>query len=178
MKKHNGMRPQDIFILLKIISLHETNWLNIHISRTLNISASEVSEALERCRIAKLIDSSKRRINVLALEEFLIHGIKYVFPVQLGTIARGVPTAFSASPIKDKIYQGSEVYVWAYKFGTVKGLTVEPLYKSIPEACLKDDKLYELLVIVDTLRIGRSRETEIAIAELKKILTEYAKSQY
>ena len=117
------MRPQDIFILLKIISLHETNWLNIHISRTLNISASEVSEALERCRIAKLIDSSKRRINVLALEEFLIHGIKYVFPVQLGTIARGVPTAFSASPIKDKICQGSEVYVWAYKFGTVKGLT-------------------------------------------------------
>lgn len=178
MKKHNGMRPQDIVILLKIISLRQSDWLNVHVSHALNISASEISEALERCRIARLIDSTKRRVNLLALEEFLVHGLKYVFPVELGATARGIPTACSACPIKDQVYQGSETYVWPYKYGTAKGLTVVPLYKSVPEVCLNDTPLYELLVIADTFRVGKSRETEIAIVELKKKWREYAECQH
>lgn len=178
MKKHNGMRPQDIVVLLKIISMCQPNWLSIHVSRALNISASEVSEALERCRIAKLIDSTKKRINLLSLEEFLTHGLKYVFPVELGSSVRGVPTAFSAEPIKSQISPGIENYVWAYKYGSVRGQAIEPLYKSVPEICLNDPKLYELLVITDTLRIGKIREIEIATNELKKRFEEYAKYQH
>ena len=45
-----------------------------------------------------------------------------------------------------------------------------------PEACLMDSSLYELLVIADTLRMGRVREMEIAINELKIRLDDYAKS--
>lgn len=56
MKKHNGMRPQDIVVLLKIISIHDS-WRNIDLANALQISPSEVSEALNRCMIARLIDS-------------------------------------------------------------------------------------------------------------------------
>lgn len=166
MKKHNGMRPQDIVILLKIVAMQDKHWNNSMISLSLGISASEVSEALNRCRIARLIDNSKTRVFTNALNEFLIYGLKYVFPAQPGTMQRGIPTAHSASPIKEHIAGVSDNYVWPYHSGNVKGLSIEPLYKSVPESALKDPLLYELLVIVDTLRIGRAREIQIAISEL------------
>ncbi|MCD4737501.1 MAG: hypothetical protein K8R53_15765, partial [Bacteroidales bacterium] len=64
MKKHNGMRPQDIVVLLKIIALKDNNWRNIDIANALQISPSEVSEALNRCKIAKLIDSKKKKVHI------------------------------------------------------------------------------------------------------------------
>ena len=64
MKKHNGMRPQDIVVLIKIISLQQPDWKNIDIANAILISPSEVSEALNRCKIAGLIDSKKRKVNM------------------------------------------------------------------------------------------------------------------
>ena len=175
MKKHKGMRPQDVVILLKKTTKSGRNLLNKDIASSLKISASEVSEALERCRIAKLVDRNKQKVNIMALEEFLIYGLKYVFPVQPDSVVRGVSTAFSASPIKEEISQGKEKYVWPYNKGTERGQGIEPLYKSVPEIVNSDTELYELLVIVDTLRIGKIREIEIATAELKKRFQEYGR---
>lgn len=73
------MRPQDIVILLKKVTLTGRGMTNAQIAKELGISASEVSEALERCRIARLIDNRKQRVNILALKEFMVHGLKYVF---------------------------------------------------------------------------------------------------
>ena len=175
MKKHNGMRPQDVVILLKKTTKDGKRLLNKDIAASLKISASEVSEALERCRIAKLIDRNKQKVNIIALEEFLVHGLKYVFPVQPESVVRGIPTAFSATPIKEQLSQGKEKYVWAYKNGTERGQRIEPLYKSVPEVINRDTELYELLVIVDALRIGKTREIEIAKVELKKYFQEYGR---
>ncbi len=175
MKRHNGMRPQDVVILLKKITKDGKNLLNKEIAASLKISASEVSEALERCRIAKLIDRNKQKVNIMALEEFLIYGLKYVFPVQPDSIVRGIPTAFSATPIKEQISQGKEKYVWPYNKGTERGQGIEPLYKTVPEIVNDDTELYELLVIADTLRIGKIREIEIATSELKKHFQEYGR---
>lgn len=175
MKRHNGMRPQDVLILLKKITKNGKNLLNKDIAASLKISQSEVSEALERCRIAKLVDRNKQKINIMALEEFLIYGLKYVFPAQPENIVRGIPTAFSATPIKEQISQGTEKYVWPYNKGTERGQGIEPLYKSVPEIVNDDAELYELLVIVDTLRIGKIREIEIAKSELKKHFQEYGR---
>jgi hypothetical protein len=35
---------------------------------------------------------------------------------------------------------------------------------------LKDEKLHELLALADALRVGRAREKELAVKELKKRL--------
>ena len=172
-KKHNGMRPQDILILLKKVTDNGRDLLNGQIAKDLGISASEVSEALERCRIARLVDTTKQRVNILALEEFLVHGLKYVFPVQPQSIVRGVATAISASPMKEKIVSENEQYVWPDALGNMRGAAITPLYKTVPAAVAKDDILYKLLALVDTLRIGRAREVEIAKEELKSILAEY-----
>ena len=170
MKKHKGMRPQDIVVLMKIVALSNKEWRNIDIANAVNISPSEVSEALNRCVIAKLIDSKKRRVNINALFEFLVYGLKYVFPAEPGAIVRGVATAHSASPIKEHFANVEDVYVWSYVKGKQRGQAIEPLYNTLP-AIIEEDKLfYELLTIIDTIRIGRVREVKIAIEELKKRL--------
>ena len=70
------MRPQDVVILLKKTTSIGKSMMNKQLSESLQISASEISESLERSRIANLIDSKKKRVNILALQEFLLHGIK------------------------------------------------------------------------------------------------------
>jgi DNA-binding Lrp family transcriptional regulator len=174
MKKHNGMRPQDIVVLLKIISMQNQVWRNIDIANALNLSPSEVSEALNRSKIAKLIDGKKKSVNPNSFKEFLIYGLKYVFPVEPGAIVRGIPTAHSAPPISENISQGGDIYVWPYGKGIKRGQSIEPLYKTVPEFALKDKSLYELLALTDTLRVGRAREIKIAIEELEKRM-KYAK---
>jgi hypothetical protein len=170
MKKHNGMRPQDIVVLLKIISFGDDKWRNIDIANAIGISPSEVSEALNRCRIAKLIDSKKRKVNISSFTEFLIYGLKYVFPTEPGATVKGTPTAHSASPIKEQISSDVDIYVWSNAKGTHRGQAIEPLYKTLPDIVHEDKAFYELLTIVDTLRVGRVREIKIAIDELTKRL--------
>lgn len=134
------------------------------------LSPAEVSNALKRCVIAGFINSDKNRVNRLALREFLISGIKYVFPADISAKVRGIATAHSASPIKELISEGDEIYVWSYYQGTRRGYGVKPLYKSVPKIVGRNPQLYELLVIIDTIRIGRAREVKIAIDELDKRL--------
>ncbi len=175
MQKHNGMRPQDIVVLLKILTYDKHHWTQTELSKALLISVSEISGALERNRIAGLINQSKRKVNTLALKDFLVSGLKYVFPAQIGAPARGIVTACSASPIKEQLFAGIDNYVWPYYKGTKRGLSVIPLYESIPKFIENDPDLYEYLVIVDTLRTGKAREIEIAIKELDKKIKNHAR---
>jgi len=171
------MKPQDIVVLLKKMTKQGQSLSCRGLAEALGMSVSNVSESLERSKKAQLLDRKKQRVNVVALQEFLIHGIAYVFPVAFGRVVRGVPTLTSASPIKELIANNSEHYVWHYAKGTVRGQQLEPLYPSVPEAALRDDELYQLLVIVDALRIGRAREKEVAIEELTKRLNYYAENK-
>jgi len=139
----------------------------------LKISQSEISKAMNRNVIAGLVSPDKTRVNKLALREFLIYGIKYVFPPQPGHSARGIATAHSAPPVKEHISEGGEHYVWTYYKGTKRGNTIVPLYANIPKIVGNQPDLYELLTIIDTLRIGKRREIEIAINELDKRLNTY-----
>lgn len=170
MKKHNGMRPQDIVVLLKIIAFKKGNWKNADLAYSLQISASEISEVLNRCRIAGLIDAKKKKVHINSFREFLIYGLKYVFPAEPGAVVRGIPTAHSAYPINEQIATGNDIYVWPYAKGTQRGQTIEPLYKTVPAVVQDDTLFYELMVITDTIRIGRARETKIAIEQLEKRL--------
>ena len=167
-KKNNGMRPQDVVILLKKLTTSGKNMLSKQLSESLHISPSEISESLERSRIANLVDASKKHVNILALQEFLIHGIKYVFPAIPSGIVRGKATAISAPPVNQLINSSQDVYVWQCANGDRRGQSIVPLYSTVPDAVENDAELYELLALVDVLRVGRVREREIAQRELIK----------
>jgi DNA-binding transcriptional ArsR family regulator len=163
------LKPQDIVILLKIIALGDTSWYHHTIAQDLNMSQSEVSQSLNRSKYAGLIDSTKKKVNKLAFTELLLNGISYVFPQQPGPIVRGLLTAHSAQPL-NKIINSNENYVWPYAKGLDRGQAIEPLYSTAVQASLKDQNLYELLTLVDAIRVGRTREKELAKTELKKRL--------
>jgi len=168
MKQHSGMRPQDIVVLLKIIALEDSPWRIIDLAAVLAISQSEISEALNRNMIAGLMDSARRAVHKEALTEFLLHGLKYVFPEQPGATVRGMPTAHSAPPLSKRLLATAEVYVWPHPEGKVRGQSVRPLYRTVPKAASNDPKLYELLALVDAIRIGKARERNLAAEELRK----------
>ena len=168
------MRPIDVVILLKKITSEGIGMNGKQLAESLGISAAEVSIAMERNRIAGLVDSFKSRVNVLALKDFLVYGIKYCFPVQPGGLVRGMPTASSAEPIKKTISSNGEQFVWKDPKGTERGQSVVPLYNNAAAAAKKDLELYALMAIVDSLRIGKSRERKAAIEELDKYIERYA----
>ena len=163
------LKPQDIVILLKIVSLGDREWFHHTLAEDLNMSQSEVSNSLTRSCYAGLIDTSKKRVNRLALLQLLTHGISYVFPQQPGAIVRGIATAHSAPPL-NHIIVSNDYYVWPYARGSERGQAIEPLYEGAIGAVLRDEKLYSLLALVDGIRVGRAREKEIAKSELEKLL--------
>jgi len=169
MKKHSGMRPQDVVVLLKIASKKDNPWMMKDLAVELGISASEVSESLHRSAIAGLISKDKTRLMKLAILDFLEHGLRYVYPQIPGAKVRGVPTAHAAAPLVNEIVS-SESYVWPYREGTVRGESIEPLHPKVPEACLKDPVFYEYMALCDALRVGKAREKNMAIEELRKRL--------
>ncbi len=166
MKKHNGMRPQDIVILLKIVLRNGHNWTGKEIAAQLQISASEVSESLNRSVLAGLLMNDKRKVLKNALFEFIAYGLQYVFPTRPGAMVRGIPTSHSAFPLKNHI-NSDEVFVWAFTKGTVRGQSIETLYEKQAIACQADTELYEVLTLIDAIRIGRVREKTIALELLK-----------
>jgi len=171
MKQHNGMRPLDIVVLLKIIALQqpdrqETEWRKKDLAEWLQISPSEVSESLNRSEIAGLVDATHRSVLRRSLLEFLQFGLRYVFPQRHGALIAGMPTAHSA-PVLSKAFIGAEVYVWPDAHGPVRGQAIEPLYGTVPKVCRHDETLYELLALADVLRVGRTREIALAQTMLK-----------
>lgn len=167
MKKHNGMRPHDIVILLKIAAKNNSPWRIKDLATELIISQSEISESLHRSVEAGLLGADKRRLMKSALFEFLKHGLKYVFPQHPGSIVRGMATAHSAKPLS-KLIESEEQYVWTWAKGTLRGQSIQPLHPSVPEACMKDQNLYELLALADALRLGKVREQKLAFEELER----------
>ncbi|MBM4312416.1 MAG: hypothetical protein FJ122_00690 [Deltaproteobacteria bacterium] len=162
------LKTQDIYILLKLVAMGESQWSYASVAGDLFMSASEVHAGIKRAMAARLLSSDSVRPLKKSLEEFLIHGVKYAFPPDHGGLTRGVPTGYAAPPLKDIITQSNEPPpVWPDPEGDTRGYEFSPLYKTVPKAALKDNKLYELLAIVDAIRDGRAREREIAVKELK-----------
>lgn len=168
------MKPQDIIILLKLMLVEKDDWKFATLSDDLNMSSSTVFAALNRANLAGLYHKNSRTINRDALLEFLIHGFKYVFPVSPGKLAKGIPTAHSANPLAQYFISDKDIYVWQSATGTIRGQTIAPLYASVPQLVQKDAQLYELLALIDALRVGKAREKNLAIEELTKRIGQYA----
>ena len=161
------MKPQDILVYLKLLLWKKGRWIVSDLAKSIGLSASETHGAIQRGKKSGLFDPLTEKPIKPALEEFLLHGIKYVFPVEPGPICRGMPTSHSAPPLAGKIVS-DEPYVWPDENGRARGQSIEPLYPSVPAAARKDVELYELLALIDALRVGRARERNLAALEISK----------
>jgi hypothetical protein len=165
------LKPQDVVLLCKMLSWNNRTWRLIDLAQELNLSQGEISFGLERLKTSKLIDESKRHLFKGAILEFLVHGVKYFFPISPGSLERGMPTAHSAPPLNKKIItQENAQYVWADPEGDIRGQHLEPLYEGVPFAAKRDSKLYEYLALIEALRVGKSREQALATSTISKLI--------
>ena len=166
-----NLKPQDIVVLLKLVAIGPVEWAYNKLAIELGMSPSQVHSSIKRALKAKLAYRLHDEIkpNLTNLEEFIIHGLKFVFVAETGGMSRGVPTSYAASPLSKLIVaDGEPIPVWPDVVGESRGTSLLPLHKSAPQAALRDPKLHELLALVDAIRSGRARERELAIKELQK----------
>jgi hypothetical protein len=162
-----GLLPQDVVVLAKLVSYAGSRPPIARVAGDLTMSPSQVHASLKRLERSRLIDAPAGRPLLRAVEEFLIHGVKYAFPVQRGQTTRGLPTAYAGPPLRDQIADNGDLPpVWPDPDGEVRGATLEPLHKAAPKAARKDPMLHELLALIDALRDGRVRERQLAEKEL------------
>lgn len=163
------MRPQDIVILLKLVSWKDKPWQYRDLSAELFIPLSEISASLKRSEKAGLYQAAVRQVHRLALMEFLQYGLMYVYPISPGALVTGFETAHS-HPFYQQFFPAEMQYAWPDEEGDIRGLLIEPLHPNVPKAARKDELLYKLLASVDILRVGKVREQKMAVAELKKAI--------
>lgn len=138
------------------------------------MSASEVNHGLKRLEACQLYNPRQRRVVRRSLVEFLVSGLRYVFPAQLGEVVRGMPTSIGGAPVlATRILLGDEEQiVWPARgpAAHVRGRALSPLYRSVPRAAADDPALHEYLALIDALRVGRARERALAKEELSRRL--------
>lgn len=156
------LRPQDLVVLLKLLLIERQPWTQLTLAKDLFLSQSEISESLKRSAYARLLHGKDKEVARQPLMDLLHYGVPYIFPQQPGVELRGVPTAHSAEPLVRHI-ESQENYVWPYYKGTMRGKSILPLYPTVVQAVDLDPQLYELLALIDAVRVGRARERNLAL---------------
>lgn len=170
------LKSQDCVILLKLLAHPGVAWSQRELAQSIGISLSEVNAGLGRLSVAGLLRKEKNGElfpNIDAAEEFLISGLKFSFPGKLGEYTRGIPAAVAAPLFHDKVALGNDpIPVWPDAKGEKRGLALMPIHPAVPKALrdTPDQLFYEFLVLIDTIRSGKARERNIAIALLKERL--------
>jgi len=167
------LRPQDVVLCLRLSLPAGEALSNVQLAEATGISAAETHAGVKRLERAKLVQRRKGQVRVLrsAFEEFLVHGVKYMFVSIQGEPTRGMPTSYAAAPLNQSLVPSGDLPpVWPDPLGEVRGLAFSPLYKSVPQAAKRDPRFYEVLALTDALRGGRVRERSLAEAALKEHL--------
>ncbi|MBA4342383.1 MAG: hypothetical protein C0423_09550 [Methylibium sp.] len=171
------LKPQDLLVLLKVAAHPPQRWTYAALGEALAMSASEAHACVKRAVAAGLAVAPARgewspvRPSLL---EFMLHGVRYVWPATAGPVKRGVPTAFGTEPLASLLASApGEAPVWAHPTGTAKGPTLSPLYRTAPQAALADPALHRLLALLDALRAGRARERTLAAKLMQEELMKF-----
>ncbi len=168
MESNNGMRPQDISVLIAVILTKQALTIQ-ELADLLLISKSGIFYSLKRSAYSGLYNESQKRVKQKTLFEFIKYGLPYAFPIQTGGLTKGIPTSISALPLS-KYFTNDISYVWPSAKPTVAGMKVEPLYPSLPEAVCQNEILYEAFSLIDAVRIGNTREKQRALEILEQII--------
>jgi hypothetical protein len=173
------LKPQDLVIALKVFTLRNKKWNQRDLAQSLGMSLSEINGAIKRAIQSGLMIAGESRNHApqsvpYSLQEFIIHGARYSYPIQKGPRTRGIPSGLVGAKLEATLAKGddNDLPVWPSPQGKVRGVGIKPLFSSIPKIIEKHEnrELYTLLSLIDMIREGRVREKNIATEAVAKIL--------
>lgn len=193
-----SLKPQDVLLTLKLTTLpsrqilktendtsplvfktnDESSWSFSEIGNSLGLSKGEAHGSFRRALAAGFISIEKNDATVdrKRFLEFLIYGLASAFYPVRGGVGRGLPTAFWASPLDKRRRPTASTIplVWAVpeKPGLLTGETLAPLYPTVPAIAERSVRMYQLLVLVDAVRVSSGKDLEVAVGILGKELGE------
>lgn len=178
MQKPTGLKPQDVLVATKLFSLHErprpsSDYTLASLSSELGISTSEVHNSLGRCERAQIVRTVGDVIRVMKnnLLDLVVYATPRIFYAVRGPIEEGIPTGIFAESLKEKFEAPKLTLPTVWKTegkGLVRGESLIPIYPSVPEAAQNDPHLYELLSLIEIVRMGDSRYKKMAVGILEK----------
>jgi hypothetical protein len=166
------LKPGDIYVLAGLVT-HDGDWTYRQLAADLHVPHAVVQRALARAGEADLYSESRRSVHLPHFEEFALHGMRFVAPAHVGPIVAGVPAAWAAPPMAELIRSSGDEppVVWpAARRGTTRGQALEPLHPAAVEAVEDNQRLRELLSLLDSLRAGDVRVRRVAGDQLRKRL--------
>lgn len=162
-----SLKPHDVAVALQLALTPAISYRAL--AQAVGLSQGESHNSVQRLAFARLLRPDTRTVLRGALLEFLSGGVPYAFPTEAGREARGVPTAHAGPPLAEE-FPAANAVVWPDMHGTHRGASLEPLYPGATGTPQNNPELYELLTLVDALRIGRARERQRARTLLRERL--------
>lgn len=161
------LKGQDIVVLVELLAV-EPDWTIRGLGDAVGLAAGPVHRSLGRLAESGLYDARRRRVIVGATEEFLLHGLRFVFPARPQGEVRGDATAWAAPPLKELLASSDPLPpVWPAADGSVRGLALEPLHPGAVFAARRNTATAERLALLDAIRAGDARVRGLAAEQLR-----------
>jgi len=172
------MNKSDVYALISFLVIGKQKVTLRDWEKSVGMSRASLARSLKQLKKSKLIVEmvGGDEPNFRNIEEFLLSGFPYVFAEEKGSLVRGFATGIDGSSLKKDFVESEYPAVWAHYEGNIKGFEVEPLHKAIPELIAKgrmNPELYELLALLDVLRVGQKREVDVAKNKIRSLLSKH-----
>lgn len=182
------LRPLDFLILCKLVA--NTGRTYDFLSESLGISRSQIHKSVKMLEVCGFLGDGMR-INKKAFLVFALGGARFSFPVEKQGICDGVSTGLRAVGFGESVGGGGggiaggggavngvvngvvvpEHLVWPCEGQgdgvRVTGRGIKPLHPAALRAT-NDQKFWDLLALVDAIRVGDDKESKVAMAVMRE----------
>ena len=103
------LKPSDIYVLCGLAAAEDPSWTYRDLGKRLDVSHGLIQRALARAQEAGLDSAESRRVHRPNLEEFLLHGLRFIAPGKLEGVVPGIPAAWAAPPASQGIRESGDL---------------------------------------------------------------------
>jgi len=161
------LKGVDLIVLLGLLRHPVGGWTVRSLAAELRLPSASVQRSLDRLAVVGVFDARRRRVNVGACEDLFVYALRFIAPAAVGGETRGLPTAWAAPPLVGHLARTDDLPpVWPDPHGEVRGLEVQPLHPRVVSLASADSEMYELLALIDGLRVGDARVRQLAVRML------------
>jgi hypothetical protein len=158
------LKPQDIIVTTRLLLARKRaeSCGYVQLSQWTGLSVSETHASVKRATLAGLVQPDMAgnsgdfgwAASPSAATEFIDHALKYVFPLDVGAIQRGIPTGTAVPGVNlgPASLVEAENWVWPSAEGSMRGVAIKPLYKSTPKVAIADSDFHQCLACLDLVR--------------------------